>query len=387
MKVLILPNEPLEEYEKGGRTFAQYPYRWFNPAGAFEEVAFSYVGPRSDSRKRGIFTISRSRSYGLFNPLTHIVFFMRTLRLARRFRPDLIRCYNPQMEGAVGVLIGRILGVPTVISYHNDYWYERRTVRKTLPRRIAYPVYSLLEKIANKGSSAVFCVSTHLKSELMKRGLSDDKVHVVFNKITMEDRRASPEVVRSIRKKYSLTPGKTFLFVGRLVEQKNLFRLLEATKKVLVNDPNIKLLLIGDGVLRGDIERWISRNELGSTVHLVGFVRNDQLREYFSASDYFVLPSIYEGFGVVLIESQYASVPVLSSDIPSVRDIVSPDNALLFNPLDTEDIALKMQTAISKPSLMDSLAIAAKRSVEKFSWNAVAKRETDLYTQLTRVRR
>jgi len=145
--------------------------------------------------------------------------------------------------------------------------------------------------------------------------------------------------------------------------------------------------LIGDGVLRGDIERWISRNELGSTVHLVGFVRNDQLREYFSASDYFVLPSIYEGFGVVLIESQYASVPVLSSDIPSVRDIVSPDNALLFNPLDTEDIALKMQTAISKPSLMDSLAIAAKRSVEKFSWNAVAKRETDLYTQLTRVRR
>ena len=144
---------------------------------------------------------------------------------------------------------------------------------------------------------------------------------VIHNAIAAKEFLFNQDIRNTIRTEYGINVEKLILFVGRLDPQKNPLFLIDIFKEIIKKQQDWKLFLIGDGVLRTDIEERIEKYELQDKVCLLGS-RSD-VKDFLQAADCFLLPSKYEGLGIVLIEAQAAGLKCFTSKdvVPSDVDI------------------------------------------------------------------
>lgn len=146
--------------------------------------------------------------------------------------------------------------------------------------------------------------------------------------------------------------------VGRLSPEKGHAVLLEAAVAVREKFPQVKLLVIGDGVLRRELELYAARLNLEESVVWVG-ARTD-VESLYCAMDLFVLPSRWEAFGIVLLESMASGVPVVASDLPGVRELVDPGvSGWVARAGSAVDLAAAITDALSRPVARARVAEAA----------------------------
>lgn len=320
-KLLVLPNEAIDEYDRYKQSFTMAPHRYFNPCKAFD-LHFLYPGgnPRNN--------IPNTFYYPFDKPFWHPAIPFRLIAkgytIIREQKIDIIRTYNPHLEGLYAVILSSLTGVPSVVSYHNPYWEERKLAQKTPSRLAWFALQIACEWVCKRAATKIWVVSTQLKKDLVKQGVSPEKISIVYNKVdTKQFRKHNPAKENAIIKKYKLKGKKVFLFVGRFVEQKNIYVLLNAFRTLYERlDKNTHLLMVSDGPMREDIEEWISARGLDDHISLCGFVANTDLPSYYHIATALVLPSAFEGFGIVLAEAQAAGTPIICSNIPHISDIV-----------------------------------------------------------------
>jgi glycosyltransferase involved in cell wall biosynthesis len=392
--VLFIPNEPIEVYYQFKQTYNMYPFKYFDLLGVFGKAYFSYLSPeKSGEEKKGKFVIQRVKRTNIFkskflnylNIFDYFKFISRTARLVKRNNIQLIRAYNNHIEGFLACIIGKMTKVPVVVSVHNDFYYERSHTKKSdiISYVFINNIQRILEFFTNRMATKIFCVSNHLKKEISKKGhIREEKIEVIYNKVELEKfRHDDKKEQQGLIRKYNLENKKVFLFLGRFVWQKNVFRLLEAFSIIRRRHEDARLLMVSDGPLRQDIERYIKENGLTKSVHILGFVSNDILPSLFRLSDAFVLPSLYEGFGIVLIEAQAAGCPIIVSDIPSVKDIVNEKNSWMFEPLDPKEMARHMEMFFDRKNekIIRQKVISGSVDVKRFEWDTLARNELRLY--------
>lgn len=164
-----------------------------------------------------------------------------------------------------------------------------------------------------------------------------------------------------------------FIFVGRLEKRKNIVRIIDAFNKFKQESKtNHKLVLVGKkGFGYNEIIDKI--NELGDfkkDIIMTGYVENEKLANLYALSDGLVYPSLYEGFGLPILEAMASGIPVLTSNIPTIKEIAG-DAAFYVNPEDVEDIASKMNKIIQKET-REALVLKGKNQAKKFSWGKSA---------------
>ena len=157
-------------------------------------------------------------------------------------------------------------------------------------------------------------------------------------------------------------------FIGRLDPIKRIPDLLRAIK--LLKD-RVHLHLFGEGAERGKIEKLIAQLDLSSRVTLHGSIARPQ--DALSQISLLVLPSLAEGFGLVLIEAMAANVPVVSTDVPGICDVVKPDETgLLVPPCSPPALAEAIARLLDDAALREQLTVAAGKDVEsRFTWDVV----------------
>jgi glycogen(starch) synthase len=167
-------------------------------------------------------------------------------------------------------------------------------------------------------------------------------------------------------------------FLGRLDPIKDVPTLIDA---VALLNGRVHLTIAGDGSDRARIEQRIARKNLRQWVTLIGPV--DHPRNVLAASGALILPSLAEGFGLVLIEAMAAGVPVISTDVPGVRDVVRPgETGLLVPPSNPSALAGAVSQIIDNPPLRSRLIAAAAADVNRrFTWDVVLRQ----YLQLLRL--
>ncbi len=185
-----------------------------------------------------------------------------------------------------------------------------------------------------------------------------------------------PQRLRDVRTKLGIDrDGRArpyLLYVGTLQPRKNLVRLIDAFATVLDLVPDLVLVLAGQrGWLAEPIYQRVEALGLAGRVLFPGFVADDDLPALLSGALAFVFPSLYEGFGIPVLEAQACGTPVLASNTSSLPEVAG-DGALLVDPLDTASIADGLRRLLTEPELRGRLREAGYANVTRFSWDRCA---------------
>ena len=199
-----------------------------------------------------------------------------------------------------------------------------------------------------------------------------DKPELVYNPVDV----ARFNIPKRIHK------GIKIVTVGRLSQQKNQKLLIDAVEKVSVKYSEVSLTVLGDGPLRKDLEDYLERKSLLNMIHLMGNVGN--VEEYFSESDIFALSSSYEGLPLVVLEAMAAGLPIVSTDVGGVKDIVT-DNGILVEANNLNALANALEQLIADSDSRNKLGTLSRENVKRFDSAIVADEYVNLYEKYSEI--
>ncbi len=210
-------------------------------------------------------------------------------------------------------------------------------------------------RIVEKEIDMVIAVSETTKRDLLEVSkIPEEKIVVIYEGPTADFKPQSKEKISQFKKKYNL-PRKFVLAIGGIGERRNLQSIKEATRDY-------------DLVIAGQTIPWL---DLGD------------LELLYASADVLLYASLYEGFGLPILDSFLVGVPVITSNISSMPE-VGGDAALYVDPLNLEDIKEKLDEVINNRDLQKDLIKKGFEQVKKFSWEKTAERTADVYRRLMR---
>ena len=220
-------------------------------------------------------------------------------------------------------------------------------------------------------------------SEFTKRELTDilhippEKIDVIpcacgahFHRVT------DAAQLNALCRRYAL-PERYALFVGNANPRKNLERLLRAFDAAKEQGLTQHLVIAGGAGWKFDGNKALSGLRHKESVHFLGFVPDEDMPALYSAADAFLFPTLYEGFGIPVLEAQRCGTPVLTSRTSALPE-VGGSGALYVDPFDTEDMTRGIVRLLTDGALAASLAEAGHRNAGRFSWRASAEALDDI---------
>jgi glycosyltransferase involved in cell wall biosynthesis len=300
-------------------------------------------------------------------PLHALLMAFGSLRLARRLHAknafDCIDAHFLYPDGTAAMLVGKILGLPVIVSargtdltHYPSYRLIRPMLRWTLSR-----------------AAGIVAVSDSLKQAVVRVGVGPDRVQTIANGIDPE--RFAPMERSQARQHLNLpTESRLLVSVGNLTAVKSQELLVSAMALLVLRHPSLRLYLIGEGPMRSRLREQIEKNRLQAHVFLVGSRPNEELCAWFSAADISCLVSSREGWPNVVSESLGCGTPVVAACVGGVPEIITSEDLGLFVERNPESIAEGIEAALLKP--WDRRAIA--RQAQQRTWDRVAE-EYDHY--------
>lgn len=180
------------------------------------------------------------------------------------------------------------------------------------------------------------------------------------------------EPATELKKKLGINEEKILITVCRLIGWKGVQYAIKAVKKVIDDGYKVKYLIIGDGDYRKTLERLVNSLNIGNHILFLGSIENFDLPKYYSISDIAIFPSIAnETFGISIAEAMACGVPVISTNVGGIPEVVG-DSGFLVSPCNEEEISNRIEILIADNSLRRELAIKGRRRIiENFSWNNI----------------
>lgn len=245
-------------------------------------------------------------------------------------------------------------------------------------------VRTALARVRRK-ADRVIVPSQAVKRDVVRRlGVPVDRVVVTPEGCEPRFRPVRSAGVLRAAAKYGLPP-RYVLAVGTLEPRKNLTTLLRAFARLRRDggvDPELRLVLAGArGWLDEPIFQTVRSLGLEEAVHFPGFIDDDDLPAVYGGAALFVFPSLYEGFGLPLLEAMACGVPVVTSNVSSLPEVAG-DAALLVDPRDEAGLAAAVARGLRDGALRDRLRAAGLARARQFSWEATARRTLDAYTSV-----
>ena len=245
-------------------------------------------------------------------------------------------------------------------------------------------------------ADCVITVSNAMADELLKLGFPQDKIRPCWNGVDpakYDPARVSKEDRLALRRSYGVQDQETLLFfIGRLVTVKGVDKLVQAMPLVLKDFPNTKLLILGIGDMRNELQS-IADN-LGihdKIIFRTEFISEEERIRHYAAADIVVLPSLYEPFGIVCTEAMSMAKPTVvgARGTNGMREQIIPSGekqcGIHINPFEPKDIAWGLiQVLQSQDKAVEWGKNGRQRVLDEFSWDAVNRRTLDIYKEFLR---
>jgi glycosyltransferase involved in cell wall biosynthesis len=312
----------------------------------------------------------------------HYPFFRGLGSALARDRPDLVHAHTyGTNQVAVARRHRRRFGTPYVLTAHfHPIWsieggWLRHRIRGFYDRRLAGPVVR---------EAAAVVVQTREEERLLRSlGIPLPRVVVVPPGYT--PRPPPPTHGTPFSDRFDI-PGAFALFVGRLASNKGLLTLVDAFARLSAEDPASHLVLIGeDGGMRATVEERVRARGLDRRVHLLGHLADEDLvTAAYREARATVLPSDYEAFGLVLLESLAQGTPVVATRVGGIPEVVDDGRAgLLVSPGSSEELGNALRTVWTDRDLARRLGEYGRTEVvPRYTWEGLADRLDALYREV-----
>ncbi|BBO88327.1 mannosyltransferase [Desulfosarcina ovata subsp. ovata] len=223
----------------------------------------------------------------------------------------------------------------------------------------------------------IICVSENTKKDVMKIfGVPSDRIDVVYHASDLSWAKCEP-VLRQNNAPY-------FLYVGHRYCYKNVPRLLQAISTIRSGFPGVQLIFTGDPFTDKELQMMAALG-LSEAVQHVGRVSDPQLAGLYYEAVALVYPSLYEGFGLPVLEAMSCKCPVIASNSSSIPEVAG-DAGLLIDPLETDALADAMKRVLANPALRAKMVDRGLQRSRLFSWEKAVEKTISVYQRLAATR-
>lgn len=372
IKLCVFPNDPLSAYQEKG----EIKPRYFNPKNIFDEIHVISLFD-SDANEETVREVAGSAALkihvvGKTNLLNLNSKKKEIVKIIKKINPDIIRSYNPLLQGWLATKIGKELKIPVVTSLMGDYdrdlrYFARKNKNFKSYLKLLY-TRRFLESFAIKNSSAIIIIYEFIKKYAEKMGAKN--IHLIYNRIDLF--QFSPNVEPIFKETKPVV-----ICVGRLMKEKNQECLIRAIK-----DLEVVLLLIGDGPQYKELADIVNELGIKDKVRFERSIPHKDIHQYYASSGVFALPIKYGGFAIPVLEAAASGLPVI---LPKQEFDPNPelirDFALLVDN-NSESFKDAIEKILSDKMTYKKMVQAGLEAVKKISSDKMEEKEKDLYLSL-----
>ncbi len=341
--------------------------------GGAEKCVIRLANAMSRRGKKSIFLTSEAiKNYPkqLFDPGVEIVYcsssspfapaiFTNVFSLIRKKAVDLV-VLNQDRSGFWGRLVKAVYRPPVPFVWLMHGFYDDLISHWYFPKK---QIYKLAYLATLPFCDYIVTVSRANKERLiLKHGVSEEKIHVIYNTVGYEERSQKADV--DLREVYNIKANEIVIGTICLMSwTKGLQYLVEALVPICKSN-NVKIIIAGDGPLGNDLRQLIKKNGLSDKIIMPGYVHN--VSDHLKLFDMYVLPSIYEGFPIALVEAISHSLPVIATDIDGCREAIENEKTGLLVPKrDSKSLENAIRRLILDVPLRERLGKEAGTSYRK----------------------
>lgn len=303
-------------------------------------------------------------------------------------KPALIHAASNYINGLAGAIAARRLGLPFVYEVRGLWELTRLTIREDAATTLGFHAQSCLEAQAAEAADRVLVLSDELGAELERRGLPAGRTRLaasgspVMQPVTDEARTEA-------RRSFDIAPN-TFAvgYIGSLLSYEGLDVLIKAVAKAGARDPRVRLLVIGDGYLREDLERLTRRLGIADRVRFTGRIDPHLAKKAYAAIDLAAYPRKRLRVTEVVpplkhLEAAASGIPVIVSDVAPLRTFAQRTHAAVMFPADDIDaLANAIIDLASSPVRLSEMSKAGLAAARAQTWQTTARAVVDTYSEL-----
>ncbi len=290
--------------------------------------------------------------------------------------PDVLHAHD-WLVGYAAAALKDLHALPLVATVHATE-YGRHQGR--LPGPLQTLIHQVEWWLTFEAGRVITC-SEYMREEVTRIfELPPDKVEVILNGVDLT--RFAPEAeAPAVRAELAPEGAPLIVFAGRLEYEKGVQTVLEALPMIDADVPGVRFVVAGAGSHRAELERRALELGVADQIRFEGFVDEARLRELYGTADLVIVPSLYEPFGLVALETMACGSPVIAADTGGLREIVAHDiTGLRFTPGDARSLAEVATRLLTDERLARRLALEAHSLLaERHSWPAVATRTAETY--------
>jgi len=280
-----------------------------------------------------------------------------------------------------GRIAGKLANARGILTTIHNPDYELQFVFRN---RLFFERRRLLDRFTGNFLNNTFIAVSKAVKETVEKSLGFKNIVVIYNSIDVEELKPLNEEER-IYVKSNLGIKKNsavIVIVGRLEEQKGHIFLLEALSQVELKNKDLTLFVLGQGPLEGSLKKIVKYFNIQDKVIFLG--NRKDIRQIVGCADMFVLPSIFEGFGIVLLEGMALKIPCIASDVGGVSEIITNnENGLLVKPASSKALAEAILALMDNPVKRREFAENGyKKVVEDFNIKNNIKLLENVYTSV-----
>lgn len=304
------------------------------------------------------------------NPWSRIwVEQIETPRVLHEIRADLY-------HGLLNVLPLRTT-LPTVVSIMDLSFLTRPETHKWFNRNYL----RLLARRSCHKAARIIAISEYTKRDIVQHlGVSAERIVTIPLGVTEHYHRPSEAALAAFRQAHGIGPQSIF-YLGSIEPRKNLNRLIEAFAQLRHTDAGTRPQLFIGGALGWHYDALLSRIQtagLGEHIKLLGRVAEADLPSWYAACTTFCYPSLYEGFGLPVLEAMACGAAVVTSNVTSLPEVVG-EAGLMVEPTDTAALSAALQRMLDDAALRQHLSKQAMRQAATFTWRRVAEQTLRVY--------
>lgn len=359
-------------------------------AGGVAEYLYMFLKNFKDENFENILIVSEDYKEQLerFKPYTSNIYIVPMVReidlkkdlksiievrkILKQIKPDIIYMHSSK-AGAIG-RIALVFNFKAKKLYNAHGWYFNAQISDKKKK-----IFALIEKILAIKTDRIINISkSEYESALRYKIAPKKKMCIIENGIDFTKFKNNDKNREETRKEYNIKENETVIgVVGRLSEQKDPMTMIKAFELVHKENKNTRLMYVGSGELEEEVKKYARENNISDKVIITGWVNN--VEKYIPAFDIAVLPSKWEGFGLVLIEYMACDKPIIATNVGGIKDIIkNEENGLLVEGENEKQLYEAIKRYIKDKKILIDILKKNKRYIEKYNITSLIKQHQNI---------